>query len=133
MISESLLISNFFQVYLYVDEAHSVGALGPGGRGVTEYFGINPKKIDILMGTFTKSFNAAGGYLAGSQVFIVPPSSILLSKNISENNFVGMVTVCRKRNPDIKKLLNHKLSSTVQEKVFFLTDWHRNSTKMLQF
>lgn len=65
-----LKLKEKYKVYLYVDEAHSVGALGPGGRGVTEYFGIDPKKIDILMGTFTKSFNAAGGYLAGSQEVI---------------------------------------------------------------
>jgi len=39
-----------------VDEAHSIGALGPRGRGVCDYFDIDPKGIDILMGTFTKSF-----------------------------------------------------------------------------
>ncbi len=55
------------QFYLYIDEAHSVGALGPNGRGVCDYFGINPRSIDILMGTFTKSFGAAGGYVAGSK------------------------------------------------------------------
>jgi len=42
------------QFYLYVDEAHSVGALGPRGRGVCDYFGLDPRKVDILMGTFTK-------------------------------------------------------------------------------
>lgn len=58
------------QFYLFVDEAHSVGALGPNGRGVADYFGINPRQIDILMGTFTKSFGAAGGYIAGSKALI---------------------------------------------------------------
>ena len=56
------------QTYLYVDEAHSIGALGPQGGGVVDYYGANPKDVDILMGTFTKSFGAAGGYLAGSKV-----------------------------------------------------------------
>jgi len=56
------------QFYLYVDEAHSIGALGKTGRGVCEYWGVSPSKIDILMGTFTKSFGAAGGYIAGSKV-----------------------------------------------------------------
>ncbi|KAM0722589.1 hypothetical protein Q7P37_002030 [Cladosporium fusiforme] len=55
---------------LYVDEAHSIGALGPQGRGVCDYFGIDTKDIDILMGTFTKSFGANGGYIASSKAII---------------------------------------------------------------
>ncbi|XP_012495894.1 PREDICTED: serine palmitoyltransferase 3 [Propithecus coquereli] len=54
-----------YKAYLYMDEAHSIGALGPTGRGVTEFFGIDPGEVDVLMGTFTKSFGASGGYLAG--------------------------------------------------------------------
>jgi len=60
----------FGQFYLFVDEAHSIGALGPHGRGVADYFGVNPRCIDILMGTFTKSFGAAGGYIAGNKALI---------------------------------------------------------------
>ncbi|WVW80222.1 hypothetical protein I302_102200 [Kwoniella bestiolae CBS 10118] len=56
-----------YKFYLYVDEAHSVGAMGPNGRGVCDYFGVDPREVDILMGTFTKSFGAAGGYIAGSK------------------------------------------------------------------
>lgn len=56
------------QFYLYVDEAHSIGALGPTGRGICDYWGVDPAHVDILMGTFTKSFGAAGGYVAGSVV-----------------------------------------------------------------
>jgi serine palmitoyltransferase len=37
---------------------------------VTDYFGVNPRSIDILMGTFTKSFGAAGGYVAGSKALM---------------------------------------------------------------
>ncbi|KAK7049814.1 serine palmitoyltransferase component [Paramarasmius palmivorus] len=64
----SLSFLAFF--YLYVDEAHSIGAIGPHGRGVADYFGVDPKDIDILMGTFTKSFGAAGGYIAGKKALI---------------------------------------------------------------
>lgn len=56
------------QVYLYLDEAHSIGALGLSGRGVAEYFGVDTKDIDIMMGTFTKSFGGAGGYIAAEPV-----------------------------------------------------------------
>jgi serine palmitoyltransferase len=59
-----------YKFYLFVDEAHSIGALGPHGRGVADYFGVNPRSIDILMGTFTKSFGAAGGYIAGNKTVI---------------------------------------------------------------
>lgn len=56
---------------MYVDEAHSIGALGPTGRGVCDYYGIDPSEIDILMGTFTKSFGSSGGYVAASHVSVV--------------------------------------------------------------
>lgn len=51
---------------LYLDEAHSVGATGARGRGVTELRGVAPSDVDVLMGTFTKSFCSSGGYIAGS-------------------------------------------------------------------
>lgn len=56
-----------YKAYLYLDEAHSVGAMGPNGRGIVDYFGVDPKDIDIMMGTFSKSFGSVGGYLAGSK------------------------------------------------------------------
>ncbi|KAJ2849388.1 serine palmitoyltransferase component [Coemansia brasiliensis] len=56
--------------YLYVDEAHSIGALGKRGRGICDHFGVDPREVDVLMGTFTKSFGAAGGYIAGSKALI---------------------------------------------------------------
>ena len=57
-----------FQAYLYLDEAHSIGALGPNGKGVVDYFGLNTRDIDIMMGTFTKSFGSSGGYIAAEKV-----------------------------------------------------------------
>jgi len=59
-----------YKAYLYVDEAHSIGAIGKSGRGVCEYNGVDPSNVDILMGTFTKSFGSCGGYVAGSHDFI---------------------------------------------------------------
>ncbi|KAM9727699.1 serine palmitoyltransferase 3 isoform 2-T2 [Menidia menidia] len=56
-----------YKAYLYLDEAHSIGAVGPSGRGVTELFNVNPADVDVMMGTFTKSFGAAGGYIAGKK------------------------------------------------------------------
>lgn len=59
-----------YKFYLFVDEAHSIGALGPRGKGVCDYFSIDPRRIDILMGTFTKSFGANGGYVAADKAII---------------------------------------------------------------
>ncbi|KAL3873456.1 hypothetical protein ACJMK2_036571 [Sinanodonta woodiana] len=59
-----------YKAYLYLDEAHSMGAIGPNGRGVVEYFGLIPKDVDIMMGTFTKSFCSSGGYIGGNKRLI---------------------------------------------------------------
>ncbi|XP_076659269.1 serine palmitoyltransferase long chain base subunit [Halictus rubicundus] len=59
-----------YKAYVYLDEAHSTGALGKHGRGVCDYYGIDPRDVDILMGTFTKSFGSAGGYIAGTKTLI---------------------------------------------------------------
>lgn len=67
---EVIRLKNKYKAYLYLDEAHSVGAIGPNGRGVVDYWGCNPRDVDIMMGTFTKSFGAAGGYIAGSKKLI---------------------------------------------------------------
>lgn len=67
---EIVAIKKKYGCYLYVDEAHSIGALGATGRGVCEFTGVDPKDVDILMGTFTKSFGAVGGYIAADKNII---------------------------------------------------------------
>ncbi|XP_043220609.1 serine palmitoyltransferase 2-like isoform X2 [Amphibalanus amphitrite] len=67
---EIIALKKKYKAYLYLDEAHSIGALGPTGRGVCEYYGCDTRDIDVLMGTFTKSFGAIGGYMAGSRRLI---------------------------------------------------------------
>ena len=65
---EVIALKKKYKAYLYLDEAHSVGAMGPNGRGIIDYWGCDPRDVDVQMGTFTKSFGAMGGYLAGSKV-----------------------------------------------------------------
>jgi len=52
-------------VRLMVDDAHAVGVLG-GGRGTAAHFGL-VDDVDLIMGTFSKSFASIGGYLAGDE------------------------------------------------------------------
>ncbi|XP_059142148.1 serine palmitoyltransferase 2-like isoform X1 [Physella acuta] len=65
-----LRLKKKYKAYVYLDEAHSIGAMGPHGKGVVDYFGLDPHDVDIMMGTFTKSFGSAGGYIGGSKSLI---------------------------------------------------------------
>lgn len=58
-----------FGARIYVDEAHSLGVLGPQGRGVVHHFGLNDE-VDITMGTFSKSLGSMGGFVAGDAEMI---------------------------------------------------------------
>jgi len=53
----------------YVDEAHGIGIFGPTGAGVAEEQGVL-KDVDVIMGTFSKSLAAAGGFVASSEPVI---------------------------------------------------------------
>lgn len=64
---EVIRLKKKYKAYLYLDEAHSIGATGKTGRGVCEHFGCDPRDVDLMMGTFAKSFGAAGGYVGGSK------------------------------------------------------------------
>lgn len=50
---------------MMVDEAHSLGVMGPTGAGAAEHFGLS-EEVDLLMGTFSKSFASIGGFVAGN-------------------------------------------------------------------
>jgi serine palmitoyltransferase len=67
---EIIALKKKYKAYLYLDEAHSTGAMGSSGRGIVDYWGCDPRDVDMLMGTFTKSFGSAGGYIAGTRKLI---------------------------------------------------------------
>lgn len=58
-----------FGARVYVDEAHSLGVIGPMGRGTVHHFGLNDE-VDIIMGTFSKSLGSMGGFIAGDAQMI---------------------------------------------------------------
>jgi len=51
---------------IMIDDAHSVGVIGKGGRGTASEFGLE-KDIDLTMGTFSKTFASLGGFVAGPE------------------------------------------------------------------
>ena len=58
------------QAWLMVDDAHGLGVLGRRGEGVFEHFGVDPRRIDIWMGTLSKTLAACGGFIAGDAALV---------------------------------------------------------------
>jgi 8-amino-7-oxononanoate synthase len=58
-----------FGAWLFVDEAHAIGVLGPNGRGLAAAEGVDGD-IDIQMGTLSKALGVSGGYISGSRSLI---------------------------------------------------------------
>jgi 8-amino-7-oxononanoate synthase len=55
---------------LMVDEAHSLGVIGQTGRGIGEHARIDPRDVDIWMGTLSKALASCGGYIAGNAALV---------------------------------------------------------------
>jgi 8-amino-7-oxononanoate synthase len=62
-------LAKTYDARVMVDDAHGVGVLGAGGRGTAEHFGLEDQ-VDLIMGTYSKSLAAIGGFVAGSKVVI---------------------------------------------------------------
>lgn len=66
---EIVRIAEKYDAKILVDDAHGVGVMGKNGRGTAEHFGLE-NEIDLVMGTFSKSFASLGGYVAGEKKVI---------------------------------------------------------------
>ncbi len=64
---EILSLKDRFGCWLLVDEAHSIGGLGQTGRGLSEHFGEDPQRIDIIIGTLSKTFASCGGFVCAQR------------------------------------------------------------------
>ncbi|HCA43364.1 MAG TPA: 8-amino-7-oxononanoate synthase [Bacteroidetes bacterium] len=62
-------IAKKYNARILVDDAHSTGVIGKGGRGTASYFGLNDQ-VDMTMGTFSKTFASLGGFVAGERAVI---------------------------------------------------------------
>lgn len=58
-----------YHARVMVDDAHSIGVLGKNGRGTAEHFNLEDE-VDIIMGTFSKSFASIGGFIAAKEEVI---------------------------------------------------------------
>jgi len=68
-IPELVALSKEFGARLYLDDAHAVGVIGEGGRGSASTFGLL-EEVDLISGTFSKSFASLGGFLVGQREVI---------------------------------------------------------------
>jgi len=68
-IPEMVKLAKEFGARLYLDDAHAVGVIGDGGRGSASTFGLLDD-VDLISGTFSKSFASLGGFLVGDREII---------------------------------------------------------------
>jgi 8-amino-7-oxononanoate synthase len=90
-----------YKALLMVDEAHSAGTIGATGRGIAEYCGVDPTRVDIWMGTLSKSFASCGGYIAGCRALTLnlryaAPGGILYSAGMTPPNTAAALAALRK-------------------------------------
>ncbi len=68
-VPELVALAKEFGARLYLDDAHAVGVVGDGGRGSASVFGLTDE-VDLISGTFSKSFASLGGFLVGDRSVI---------------------------------------------------------------
>lgn len=66
---ELVQLAEKYNASVMVDDAHSLGVLGKNGSGTASHFGLT-KKVDLIMGTFSKSFASLGGFIASDKEII---------------------------------------------------------------
>jgi len=68
-VPELVRIAKKYGVALALDDAHSIGVLGPNGDGTAAHFGLT-EEVDLIAGTFSKSLASIGGFVAGTESVI---------------------------------------------------------------
>ncbi len=97
-----------YKTALMIDEAHSIGVLGKSGRGIGEYFGVNPTDVDLWMGTLSKSLASCGGYIAGNKALVeylkYTAPSFVYSVGISPPNAAAALAAIRLLNSEPERV-----------------------------
>ncbi|MDR9418902.1 aminotransferase class I/II-fold pyridoxal phosphate-dependent enzyme [Gracilimonas sp.] len=68
-VPELVKLAKEFNARLYLDDAHAIGVVGDGGRGSASVFGLTDE-VDLISGTFSKSFASLGGFIVGDKPVI---------------------------------------------------------------
>jgi 7-keto-8-aminopelargonate synthetase-like enzyme len=68
-VEEIVAMKNEYGALLVLDEAHAIGVIGEGGRGLAEKRGVSAK-VDLQMGTMGKALGSAGGYICARRAII---------------------------------------------------------------
>jgi len=62
-------VARKYNARILIDDAHSTGVIGKGGRGTASHFGLE-NEVDLTMGTFSKTFSSLGGFVVGDRAVI---------------------------------------------------------------
>jgi 8-amino-7-oxononanoate synthase len=85
--------------WLMVDDAHALGVLGAKGRGIFEMQGVDPGRVDIWLGTLSKTLVSCGGYVAGNRALIdylkLTAPGMVYSVGLSPQSAVAALTALR--------------------------------------
>jgi 8-amino-7-oxononanoate synthase len=65
-VTEAVRLAKLYDCRVYIDDAHSIGVIGKEGRGTPNHFNLE-KEVDLIVGTFSKSFASIGGFIAGDE------------------------------------------------------------------
>ena len=68
-VPELVALCEKYNASLMIDDAHGLGVIGENGSGTASHFGLTDS-VDLIMGTFSKSFGSLGGFIAGDRVVI---------------------------------------------------------------
>ena len=109
-LKEFVAVKKKHGAYIVLDEAHSVGTLGPKGRGLAEQAGVEAD-IDFVVGTFSKSFGAVGGFcvsdLDGFEVLRISARPYMFTASLAPSVMASVteaVNQVRKR-PELREQL----------------------------
>jgi len=96
-----------YHARVMVDDAHSIGVLGEGGIGTCSHFGLkNGEDVDLLMGTFSKSFASLGGFITGDRKIVEyikhHSQALIFSASMTPANVAAVHAVLKiiKREPE---------------------------------
>jgi 8-amino-7-oxononanoate synthase len=64
---EIVKLTEKYNASIMIDDAHGIGVIGKNGRGTASHFGLTDK-VDLIMGTFSKSLGSLGGFIAGDEI-----------------------------------------------------------------